>query len=61
MLDTSIKFEPVFGGITLPSGDKDSEKPPDSDDWKKAKKVGCIFERFLPFNSSNIWLSLRDK
>ena len=32
MLDTTIKFKPIFGGITLPSGGKESEKPPDNDD-----------------------------
>ena len=37
MLDTTIKFKPIFGGITLPSRGKESEKPPDNDDWQNQK------------------------
>ena len=46
MLDTTIKFEPVFGAINLPSGDKESEKPPDNDDWAKAKRLVVFLKGF---------------
>ncbi|XP_021733209.1 uncharacterized protein LOC110700026 isoform X2 [Chenopodium quinoa] len=44
----SLKFQKVFGGVSLPDGEgvKDNEKPPDHDDWVKVGRLVLFLEEF---------------
>uniref|UniRef100_A0A803MP14 Uncharacterized protein n=1 Tax=Chenopodium quinoa TaxID=63459 RepID=A0A803MP14_CHEQI len=48
MLDTALKFQRVFSGISLPNGDglKENEKPPELDDWKNVEKLIVFLRGF---------------
>ena len=48
MLDTALKFQCVFSGLSLPDGVgvKDNERPPKSDDWKKVERFVVFLRGF---------------
>ncbi|XP_021733208.1 zinc finger BED domain-containing protein RICESLEEPER 2-like isoform X1 [Chenopodium quinoa] len=48
MMETALKFQKVFGGVSLPDGEgvKDNEKPPDHDDWVKVGRLVLFLEEF---------------
>ena len=48
MLDTALKFQRVFSGLSLPDGVgvKDNERPPESNDWKKVERLVVFLRGF---------------
>lgn len=46
MLDTVIKFQFLFGGISLNGEYMESKNPPNNDDWKKAKRLIVLLKGF---------------
>ncbi|KNA04071.1 hypothetical protein SOVF_203050 [Spinacia oleracea] len=48
MLDTAVKFQRVFSGLSLPRGEglKENEKPPEYDDWKKVERLITFLKGF---------------
>ena len=48
MWDTTLKFQRVFSGLSLPGGlgVKDNERPPKYDAWKKVERLVVFFRGF---------------
>uniref|UniRef100_A0A803NEX3 Zinc finger BED domain-containing protein RICESLEEPER 2-like n=1 Tax=Chenopodium quinoa TaxID=63459 RepID=A0A803NEX3_CHEQI len=48
MLETALKFQRVFSGLSLPDGEdlKDNERPPEPEDWKKVERLVLFLEGF---------------
>ncbi|KAL2906539.1 Zinc finger BED domain-containing protein RICESLEEPER 2 [Bienertia sinuspersici] len=48
MLDTALKFQRVFSGISLPDGEdlNDNERPPEPEDWKKVERLVMFLKGF---------------
>uniref|UniRef100_A0A803MQS7 hAT-like transposase RNase-H fold domain-containing protein n=1 Tax=Chenopodium quinoa TaxID=63459 RepID=A0A803MQS7_CHEQI len=48
MLDTALKFQRVFSGLSLPDGEdlNDNERPPEEEDWKKVQRLTLFLKGF---------------